>query len=292
LRLACAMWWYWETRGHYAEGQQWLERALACATDPTSQRWGAAMCRLGAFRYRLRDLDRSEDALHRALPVLQAARDFTGVSWCQAFLGLTSVVRKDLAAARKWHTAALANARLMGDRVIEAGILSNLGEVAHVEGNLDEAVRWYTASLEVARLLPDRLILARTLTNLGVVEAEQENWAEAFAVHQEALRSYDQVGDLRGTASSLEGMAWALAHCQEPVESTRLYGAAASVRSRTGSPVPVVEQETYAEGLRKTQALLSSGRFRAAWDEAYARESSDIVRGALALRWPLAASDR
>ncbi|MDQ2651920.1 MAG: helix-turn-helix domain-containing protein, partial [Chloroflexota bacterium] len=42
LRLACAMWWYWETRGHYAEGQQWLERALACATDPTSQRWGAA----------------------------------------------------------------------------------------------------------------------------------------------------------------------------------------------------------------------------------------------------------
>lgn len=286
LRLACAMWWYWETRGQYAEGQQWLERALAYATDATSQRWGAAMCRLGALRYRLRDLDRSEDALRRALPVLQAAGDLTGVAWCQAFLGLTSVVRKDLTAARKWHMDALANARLMGDRVVEAGSLSNLGEVAHVEGSLEEAVRWYTASLEVARILPDRLILARTLTNLGVVEAEQEHWAEAFAVHQEALRSYDEVGDLRGTASSLEGMAWALAHCQQPGASARLYGAAASVRARTGSPVPVVEQETYAEGLRKTQALLSADQFREAWDDAYAQERSDTVRNALALRWP------
>jgi predicted ATPase/DNA-binding XRE family transcriptional regulator len=292
LRLACAMWWYWETRGQYVEGQQWLERALACSTDPTSQRWGVGMCRLGAIRYRLRDLDRSEDALHRALPVLQAANDLAEVSWCQAFLGLTSLVRQDLVAARMWHQDALANARLVGDRVVEAGSLSNLGEVAHVEGNLDEAVRWYTASLEVARFLPDRLILARTLTNLGVVEAEQENWGDAFAVHQEALRGYDQVGDLRGTASSLEGMAWALAHCQQPDQSVRLYAAAASVRSLTGSPVPVVEQETYAEGLRQTRALLSPDRFKAAWEEAYTQRSSDIVRDALALRWPLSASDR
>ncbi len=286
LRLACAMWWYWETRGLYAEGQQWLERAIAYSADITSQHWGTGMCRLGAFMYRLRDLDRAEDTLHRALPVLQAAKDEAGVAWCQAFLGLTFLVRKDLVAAREWHQRALASARLAGDQVVEAGSLSNLGEVAHVEGNLEEAVRWYTASLAVARRLPDRLILARTLTNLGVVEAEQENWATAFAVHQEALRTFHQIGDLRGIASSLEGMAWSLAHCQQPVQSARLYGAAASVRSLTGSPVPVVEQETYAAGLRRTQSLLPPDRFSAIWDDAYARGTSDVVRDALALPGP------
>jgi predicted ATPase/DNA-binding XRE family transcriptional regulator len=286
LRLACAMWWYWETRGLYAEGQQWLERALACSTDTSGQSWGRAMCRLGAFMYRLRDLDRAEDMLHRALLALQAVNDRTGMAWCQAFLGLISLVRNDLAAARQWHHDALVSAQVAGDRVVEAGSLSNLGEVAHVDGNLDEAVRWYTASMEVARLLPGRLILARTLTNLGVAEAAQENWAAAFAVHQEALRSYDQVGDLRGTASSLEGMAWALAHCQQPVQSVRLYAAAASVRSLTGSPVPIVEQETYAEGIRKTQALLGPDRFQAAWDDAFARKIPEVVRGALVLQRP------
>lgn len=286
LRLACAMWWYWETRGRYAEGQQWLERALACSPEATSRLWGLGMCRLGAIRYRLRALDRSEEALLRALPVLQATGDLAGISWCQAFLGLTALVQNDLGAARQWHQDALATARLAGDRLVEAGSLSNLGEVAHVEGNLAEAVGWYAASLEVARLLPDRLILARTLTNLGVAEAEREHWAAAFAVHQEALRSYDEVGDLRGTASSLEGMALALAHCQQPVQSARLYGAAASVRSRTGSPVPVVEQQAYAEGLRFSQALLPVAQFTEAWDSAYARESAGIVREALAMRWP------
>jgi hypothetical protein len=53
-----------------------------------------------------------------------------------------------------------------------------------------------------------------------------------------------------------------------------------------------VEQETYAEGLRQTRALLSPDRFKAAWEEAYTQRSSDIVRDALALRWPLSASDR
>jgi predicted ATPase/DNA-binding XRE family transcriptional regulator len=287
LRLACAMWWYWETRGLYAEGQHWLERALACLPDTRSQRWAIGMCRLGAFLYRQRDLDRAEDTLHRALTVLQDVNDHNGMAWCQAFLGLTCLVRNDLVAARQWNHDALVSARLAGDQVIEAGLLSNLGEVAHVEGNLEDAVRWYSASLEVARHVPDRLILARTLTNLGVVEAKQEHWAAAFAVHQEALRSYDQVGDRRGMASSLEGMAWSLAHCEQPEAAARLYAAAAAARAHMGSPVPVVEQETHAEGLRTTQALLSNDRFRAIWDEAHATDSDQVVREALALRWSL-----
>lgn len=283
LRLANAMWWYWETRGHFAEGQQWLERALGPHHSAETRLRGQARWRAGALAYRRRDLDGADAQLHQALAVLQAHDDVEGSAWCQAFLGLLALVRHEPAAARAWHEGALAAARQTGDRVVEAGSLSNLGEVAHAEGDLAEAVRFYTASLAVARTLPDALIAARVETNLALVEAERQNWPQAFAGHQDALRQYWLVGESRGVASSLEGMAAALARCGDAGTAVRLYGAAAALRQRTGAPLGVVERATHEAGVHTAAARLTESGFTAAWAAGSVSDPGQIVADALRL---------
>jgi non-specific serine/threonine protein kinase len=286
LRLACAMWWYWETRGHFAEGQQWLQRTLALHDGPETLLWAQARWRAGALAYRRRDLDEAEIWLGQALTVLQAHGHAEGIAWCQAFLGLVALVRGEPAQARVWHEGALAAARLAGSAVVEAGSLSNLGEVAHAEGNLREAVRFYRESMVVARDLPDKLIAARSQTNLAIVEAERGNWRQAFIGHQEALRSYQVVGESRGVASSLEGMAGALARCREAREAVRLFGAAASLRQRMGAPMAVVERAAYENGIRIAEAALTTAEYADAWTAGFFQDTAEIVRAVMALQWP------
>ncbi|MCA9877340.1 MAG: helix-turn-helix domain-containing protein [Thermomicrobiales bacterium] len=283
LRLANAMWWYWETRGHFAEGQQWLERALASHAGAETPLRGRARWRAGALAYRRRDLDRADALLRQALAVLRAHDDVEGSAWCQAFLGLLALVRDEPAAARAWHEGALAAARQTGDRVVEAGSLSNLGEVAHVEGDLAEAVNFYTASLAVARTLPDALIAARVETNLALVEAERGNWPQAFAGHQDALRQYWLVGESRGVASSLEGIAAALARCGDAGEAVRLYGAAAALRQQTGAPLGVVERAAHEAGVQAAADRLTETGFADAWAAGSIPDPAEVVTEALLL---------
>jgi predicted ATPase len=169
LRLACAMWWYWETRGYFSEGQKWLKRALARESWPATVLHGKALWRAGALAYRRHDLDQADADRAKAFAILQAHGDHEGIAWCQAFLGLVALVRNEPEAARQWHEGALASARLAGDEVVQAGSLSNLGEVTHAEGDLAGAAGFYTQALEIARELPDKLIMARTLTNVAIV---------------------------------------------------------------------------------------------------------------------------
>ncbi|MFT4037445.1 MAG: tetratricopeptide repeat protein [Thermomicrobiales bacterium] len=285
LRLASAMWWYWETRGLYMEGQQWLEGALAHGPPGAAER-RRALWRLGALAYRRRDLARARSALHEALPLLREAGDTEGAAWCQAFLGLVALVDKETVAARAWHEGALRDARRAGDAVVEAGSLSNLGEVAHAERRLDEAVRYYTASLAIARGLPDALIAARVLTNLAIIEAEQGHWPQAFREHQQALRIYHRVGDSRGVAASLEGMAAALATHADAGEAAWLYGAAAALRQRIGAPMGVVEHAAYETGIATARSRLTPGAWETAWVVGHTQAHTEAAPAALRLEFP------
>ncbi|MFT4037443.1 MAG: tetratricopeptide repeat protein [Thermomicrobiales bacterium] len=285
LRLAAAMWPYWETRGFFREGQRWLAEALAAAPAPADATLRSrAQWRLGALSYRLRDLAEAQAALHTALPHLREADIPYDLETCQAFLGLVALVQRDFVTARAFLSGALADAQRFGNTREEAGSLSNLGELAQAMGDLADATAYYRASLEVTQRLDDAQVIARTLTNLAGVEAEWGHWPAAFTQHQAALGQYGQVGDSRGVAASLEGMAGALALCGRPEDAARLFGASAALREQIGSPVAVVEEPAYHRGVEAARAGLTPAAFAAEWAAGHAEDRAALVRAALAYR--------
>ena len=97
LRLAAALWRFWEVHGHLSEGRRWLAAAL---------RTGGT----GAMR-----------ALR--------ARALRGA-------GLLATWQGDYAAARALHAESLALCRALADRDGVGHALENLGIVAHEQGDL------------------------------------------------------------------------------------------------------------------------------------------------------------
>jgi predicted ATPase/transcriptional regulator with XRE-family HTH domain len=282
VRLAGALWWFWETRGYFAEGQSWLERALAVADDVDTRLGARVLFGIGALAYRRGDLDDCEARLTEALAVYRATGDASGAAWCLAFLGLAALVRGQAGRAEAFHEEALHAAREAGDRLNEAGTLSNLGEVAHVRGERERAAALYEESLQAARSLPNHLIAARSLTNLAVIALESGRPERAAALHRAALQAYLVVGDRRGIASSLEGLA-ATAATKRAVVAARIYGAAAALRRAIGSSVPAIERECHERGIAQARARLGEAAFHRAWSEGYASDLDDMVAEALEL---------
>ena len=283
VRLAGALWGYWEIRGLYAEGQTWLERVLAAGEQddvPIRDR-ARAVFGAGALAYRRRDLERSERRLTEALGLFRMLNDPGGEAGCLAFLGLVMLVQGRLEEAEGFHEAALAVARAAEDGVLVAGTLSNLGEVAHARGDRERAEALYEESLAAGRALPNPLAEARALTNLAVVAVETGRHGRAAALHREGLRIYRDLGDRRGIASSLEGLG--AAAVDQPHLAARLYGAASALRDITGSPVPAIEQRAHERGIAAARARLGEAAFAQAWAEGRAADLDAVVAEALSM---------
>ena len=281
LRLAGALWWYWEIHGYYAEALSWLERALAVGEEEgIESRWQAKVFfGAGAVAYRHRDLGRSEERLTAALALYRELGDVGGEGRSLSFLGLVALVRGHLAEAERFQEAALLATRAAGDALSVAGILSNLGELAHLQGNLAPAKALYEDSLVAGRASKNHLIVARTLTNLGLAAIEFGHREQGAELHQEALRMYLDLGDRRGIASSLEGLAATAVNA--PGLAARLYGAAAALRDATGSPVPAVEQNAFEQGVSAARSRLDEAAFERAWSAGRAADLGEVVAGVL-----------
>jgi len=144
MRMTVALLVFWQDRGYYREGRQWLAAALALAQDAPARDRMRAMSGAGTM------------------------------AWYQT----------DVPQASHWHEQALALAREVGDREVEALSLSNLGAQATELGDIDRAVANYEASLAVARAAdePEAMVLAlHNLAHVTLLRGEPAAAADRFA---------------------------------------------------------------------------------------------------------------
>ncbi|MBN8999948.1 MAG: tetratricopeptide repeat protein, partial [Rhizobiales bacterium] len=157
LRLAGALWRFWETRGHLREGDRWLAAALALGDDAPAPLRAKALNAAGNLARDLRDDTR----------------------------------------ATALHSASLALHRAIGDQVGVSKALSNLGEVARDGGRYDEARAFYEQSLALKRQSRDDWGIALVLHNLGEVSRDSGRVAAARDYYEQSLALKRQLGDRR-----------------------------------------------------------------------------------------------
>jgi predicted ATPase len=246
LRLAVALSPFWNARGYYIEGRQWLETALEQNPDAQIVLRARGLRTVGTLVQFQGDYAaarrRFEDslALHQALgekggtavllrdlgwidffqgyraaaqahfeESLALCRDIghqSGIA--QALRGLSRVAaaQGDLLKARALLEESLVICRERSDTLGIAGSRSELASIARSQGDLATARALLEENLATWREYGDKPGIAGTLGNLATVSSLQRDWEQAAQLFEESLALYHQMGDKRSIAWVLSNM--------------------------------------------------------------------------------------
>ncbi|MFI7060841.1 ATP-binding protein [Kribbella sp. NPDC050124] len=210
LRLAGGLWLFCYLRGHYAEGSQWLERALTLAdTVPESDTAGlapvCAKANLGAgmLAFLQCEYDAATARLQTALTQYKDLHDTAGTALVLQRLGGVARERGDYAAAEDLHCESYDLYESLGDQSGMAWAHNHLGFVAWLRGDLEVGARRCGRARDRFRLLGDGEGLAWSLISLGTIAQYGGELVEAEDLLQESLALSQRLGYREGVAWSL-----------------------------------------------------------------------------------------
>jgi predicted ATPase/transcriptional regulator with XRE-family HTH domain len=195
LRLAAALWPFWQQRGHLSEGRSWLREALhhPAAVTPAVRVTALA----GAARLAM-DQAAYHEAAERSAQALELARELGDPRVLTAALntrGLLARAQDRYADSARDHQAALEPARAAADRAGEAVALLGLAYAAMFTGDAPRAGALAEESLAAARDSGDRHTLAQVLFLLAWAAGNAGAPDRAEAIATEALGLFRALGD-------------------------------------------------------------------------------------------------
>jgi predicted ATPase/class 3 adenylate cyclase len=202
LRLAGALWWFWEIHGHESEGRSWLATVLSRAAEPSIAR-AKALLGAGFLADSQGDYAAARAALEESLAISDAQRDDRGIGRARIVLGLVTALRGDDSGPLALLEAGLALSQALGDTWAIASALYGLGQIANYQGDFARATAFFNQCLLLSRQSGDMSKISLTLSNLGVVALMQGDYAQAAMLLENNLVLCRKLGDKRGIAWTL-----------------------------------------------------------------------------------------
>jgi predicted ATPase/class 3 adenylate cyclase len=321
LRIAVAFGWFWERRGYWTEGRQWLERALTGSGGDDGLRTRAHM-RAGELAQLQSDHDNAQEHFDTALAGYRALGDAAGIAQAIYYQGMGAFRRGDHNRARELLEEGLAIARAAGEERVANEILYGIGSVHFAIGEYDRSraiVSEYLASCRAAgnragivralnrlgymafvqgdndtarALLDENIAMQRamkshnrmmtdSLSIRGQVAHDDGDYATARTNYREALSIRRDLRDIFGVTYSLERIAALAASTGRIDRAARLWGAAEALRERVGSPLLPAEIGTYQAEVEDAREQYDPDAFDRAWADG--RTMSTDAAVALAL---------
>ncbi len=243
LRLAAALWRFWDMRGYLTEGRHRLQHALAHGGEVQPALKAKALDGAGLLAWVLGESTQAIALHEEALALSQAAKDARGIARSSGYLGQLAAATGDFDRAIPLYEEALAIYRLFGDRRGSAAALYALSNVAVAQEHWDKAqtlaeesrmiwqqlgepagsalviqllgrIAWhrgdsaraaelYERSLAVWKSLDNRSVIAHDLINLGRALQRQGDPERPAALFAEALALARDIGELGAQAFAL-----------------------------------------------------------------------------------------
>jgi predicted ATPase/class 3 adenylate cyclase len=325
LRLAAALWRFWEMRGYLEEGRAWLERMLASTAAAPSALRANALTGAGVLASMQGDLPAANAfneeslALHRQLgnpnSIAYALNNLANIAVQQGdygraralyeegneltrsvgdvrglAFGLTNTADVearlgDTAAARAHFDEAVRTFQAHGDLWGMAFALDSFGLVERASGDLPEARSLHEQALAISRRLGDERGVARTLGHLGDLAAERGDRGEAVQLLLDSAAIRQRLGDLPGLATALERLAW-VAEDSDAEDAARLLGAAEALRESIGVPLPPASREDHARRLAAISDVMGAVAFEAARRDGRVMALEEVLAGVVQVDVP------
>ena len=289
LRIAVAVWRFWEARGFAREGLDSLRLVLAQDLESVplklrlSGLYAAGVLADSCKEYEIgREFFERHLALTRAkgdpratavaannlaiillrqgdaeaaLPLFRDAVnavkdvDPRGSALGIANIGNAERMRRNFEAARECYEEALEIFRGAGDRVNEAWALSHLGDLARDLGDVESARAQHREGLGIFTELQHKRGMSAELLELAQLAAAAEAHHEAAALLEESLACAAEIGDQRGVVRVVEAMAVNAAATGRDERALRLGGAVAGLRSKIGAPISESDRQRIERGI-------------------------------------------
>jgi tetratricopeptide (TPR) repeat protein len=321
LRLASAMWQYWECRGYYGEGRDWLQRALAAGEGVPDEIRAAALLHAGqaasiqgdhvqgaalieasirlfeplgecreivdatcALGVALRDLGDYERARTVLEPVLDLSRKLghtRGLAVATGTLGCIARNRGDFAHATRLLEESRALYRRLQDTRGVASALHDLGETAQLQGDHARAATMYTQSMALFQEIGHQVMVGWSLHNQAYLAYQHDDDLQADMRFRESLRIFRDLGTKDGSAACLAGLARGAALKGDAPRAARLLGAAESICEPIGGLFAPIYATEYGQIVLMARSRLDETAFGEAWAAGRAMSCEEAVDYAL-----------
>jgi tetratricopeptide (TPR) repeat protein len=234
LRLAGALWRFWQVHGHAGEGRRWLMGALAGTAGGTMAARARALRGAGDLAWGQGDYGQAVAHLEQSLVLFRALGDRQSSADALNTLGLVLHGQGAYGRAAALYEEALALHRELRNTRSIATALGNLGNVAADQGEYERAVALYEEALALQRELGDRRSVAISLDNLGSVAYDQGEDGRATALHEESLALRRELGDKTGSAYALGNLGAVALQQGEYERAAKLYEESLLLRRALG----------------------------------------------------------
>jgi non-specific serine/threonine protein kinase len=274
LRIAGAIWRFWQIHGHVEEGSRWMQtilersqgqRSIARAKALWGAGWlgmvmgtldqsrdyfeeGAVLSRelndqrylglslhgIGAVARGQGDFSRSRKAFEESLPLFQTLGNTEDVAWTFEHLGVTALEQGDFSQAIAYLSQGLKLFRELDQRWPCAEALTFLGHAALQQGDYAQAQKRYEEALPIYQELEDRLNIATLNAYIGATLYGRGDYERALQLYKENLVLSQEMNDYWGLAWGVERLAEAAERLNQPQRAARLWGAAHALRRATG----------------------------------------------------------
>lgn len=285
LRLATALWRFWQMRGHIREGREWLRTLLAKSDGVDPMLRAAGLSAAGGLAYWQVDMEAACDLYQRSLELRRATGDPLSEAEGLYDLGFALTVpgtpTTDIARGHQLGREALELFVASGDRAGEAKATWFLAWNTHAAGNSEQAVPALQRSVELFRALGDQFGVAWALHVLGMSALRVERIGLAAASWREALQIFADGDDTTGIESVLDDLAALAVRRGQPERGLQLAAASARLREASGSRLSEMVRELEHRSMTGGRRL-SEEAIDAAWRQGEAMSLAEAV--ALALR--------
>ena len=265
LRLATALWRFWEVRGDFTEGRQWLEDALGAGSAALPAVRAEAHLGAGTLAWHQAQYDQSVAHNKTALALFQELHDEQGVALALNHVGVQLLFQQEFVAAAAFLEQSLALAKKLDNKWVMIYALHNLGEIARHQEDYLAAARQYGAALALAQDLDDAWATSIQLIWLGVVTRHLGHFAQAGAYLTQSMAIIRQLDDKEHTVECLEGFAGLAAAQGHPDKAVHLWSAANTLRQSIETPLSPLERAEYQRSLAACRTALGEPGFAAEW---------------------------
>jgi predicted ATPase/DNA-binding SARP family transcriptional activator len=206
LRLAGALWSYWEAQGLFQEARRYLPQALALAPPfaATAAR-ARALQGMGVLSIE-RNHDEAAAQFAESVAIWEKLGDRQGVIRALTASLALHHTRLDYAAAERALLRIRTIHEARGDRHGVAAALAELGRAAHDRGDLALARDYHQQSIALCRALGDDHRLARSLEVLAELEEACRAYSRGRAIYAEAMELFQRAGDKKSYVFTLKSL--------------------------------------------------------------------------------------
>jgi tetratricopeptide (TPR) repeat protein len=234
-------------QGEHEEGLVQVEKSLTIVQKLKDEQMMPLLLMINAIAYISMGRDGTAQPLLRDALELFEQQDLPYFHIITiVLLGNVQLGLGDLEQARVLYEEATVRARALGENWTLSFPLSNLGEVARLQGQYDLAGKYYEECEALLRDTGNTGDVARFIHNLGYVAQHEGDFPRAESQFRKSLTIFQRLDNRRGIAECLAGLAGLKARQGEAEWGATLLSAAESLIQSTGGawwPADRVEVE-------------------------------------------------